>query len=232
MTASRTILRRFMSDQAGASAVEYGLLVGLIALGVALAIGDVGGEGLFRSMVKLFSVATAPVAIPMIAGLLSRRVTHAGALGGFLGGIVVGIIVFFVCPDAVAWRGMMLKKETVILFSTIPSTLAATWLAVRMGRPGASEQARAESFLRRLDVPIGRLEQDGAAADGQGGIPPFGVVGVSLLLIGALMLAILPDVQEGPAHTINAWIGAALVAVGGVMVLGGWWAGKAKERST
>lgn len=34
MTASRTILRRFMSDQAGASAVEYGLLVGLIAVAI------------------------------------------------------------------------------------------------------------------------------------------------------------------------------------------------------
>ena len=34
MTASRTILRRFMSDQAGASAVEYGLFVGLIAVAI------------------------------------------------------------------------------------------------------------------------------------------------------------------------------------------------------
>ena len=50
------------------------LLIGVISLGTALLIGDVGGEGLFRSMIKLFSVATAPVAIPMITGLLSRRV--------------------------------------------------------------------------------------------------------------------------------------------------------------
>ncbi|WP_291079172.1 Flp family type IVb pilin [Hyphomonas sp.] len=34
MTASRTIFRRFTSDQAGASAVEYGLLVGLIAVAI------------------------------------------------------------------------------------------------------------------------------------------------------------------------------------------------------
>ena len=36
------------------------LLIGLVALGVAMLMSGIGGEGLFRTMVKLFSIATAP----------------------------------------------------------------------------------------------------------------------------------------------------------------------------
>lgn len=40
---------------------------------VAAAMIDLSGEGLFRGMIKSFSVFTAPVAMPMILGLLSRK---------------------------------------------------------------------------------------------------------------------------------------------------------------
>ena len=71
------------------------LLIGVFALWVAFLLSRGSGEQLFRNMVTLFSIATAPVAVPMILGLLSRRVTNAGAIIGFFCGLAVGLGLFF-----------------------------------------------------------------------------------------------------------------------------------------
>ena len=71
------------------------LLVGAGTLGVALLLIGGSGEGLFRTMVTLFSIATAPVAVPMLLGLLSKRVTGLSAIIGFLAGFGFGLWMFF-----------------------------------------------------------------------------------------------------------------------------------------
>ena len=50
-------------------------VVGLVALGTAFLMSRGTGEDLFRTMVTLFSIATAPVAVPMLLGILTKRVT-------------------------------------------------------------------------------------------------------------------------------------------------------------
>ncbi|MCK5861414.1 MAG: sodium transporter, partial [Candidatus Hydrogenedentes bacterium] len=70
------------------------LLVGILALAAALVMARGKGEDLFGKMISLFSVATAPVAIPMILGLLSKKFTARSALWGFLGGTAIGISLF------------------------------------------------------------------------------------------------------------------------------------------
>jgi len=194
------------------------LLIGVISLGTALLIGDVGGEGLFRSMIKLFSVATAPVAIPMIAGLLSRRVHAAGALSGFVVGVTTGLILFFACPDEVRWLDATWKKETVILFSTTAATLAALLLACRFKQSGSLEHERACEFMARLETPIGTLDADRVQTAGSG-ISPFRVVGVCILLLGLLMLGVLICVTDPTAWKLDLAIGLALMILGTAMFL-------------
>jgi SSS family solute:Na+ symporter len=70
------------------------LVIGVFALWVAFLLSRGTGEQLFRNMVTLFGIATAPVAVPMILGLLSRRVTNAGAIVGFVCGLAVGVGLF------------------------------------------------------------------------------------------------------------------------------------------
>ena len=70
------------------------LLVGILAMAAALAMARGKGEDLFDKMVSLFSVATAPVAIPMILGLLSKHVTARSAFWGFISGTIVGVALF------------------------------------------------------------------------------------------------------------------------------------------
>ena len=96
------VYRRFVRPKAGQKELVLigrlmTLLIGAVALTVAILVlmsGDTG-EDMFKTMVTLFSLATAPVAIPMILGLLSKKVTNISAIVGFIFGITVGLALFF-----------------------------------------------------------------------------------------------------------------------------------------
>jgi hypothetical protein len=70
------------------------LLIGIFALWVAFMLSRGSGEQLFRNMVTLFSIATAPVAVPMLLGLVSRKVTNLSAIVGFVCGLAAGLTIF------------------------------------------------------------------------------------------------------------------------------------------
>lgn len=205
------------------------LLVGAIPLAIAVSMQDSSGEGLFRKMVTLFSFGVAPVALPMIAGLLSRRVTSTAALGGFLGGLLTGLIVFLTCPGAVSFTlplgvydiGVVLQKEHVVLLSSIASTLFWMALVSRVDRHTPEEHRRVGGFARRLEIPIGQsvLDRDAELARDGKGASPFRVVGISTLLIGALLLGIAPLVQVKLAFWLDVGIGGGLALIGLVITV-------------
>ena len=200
------------------------LLVGLIALGTAFLLAEAKGDELFRNMVKLFSVATAPVAIPMIAGLITPRVTKTAALASFLAGLSAGIAAFFLCPDKFELFGAMARKENGIVltttFVTVLWMVVVSWLDRRF--VDETEQDRVDGFLRRLDVPIGEAEEDQLPVSraGSAAISPFSVVGVSTAIIGVMMLLVLPWVEGRLAVGMSLGIGLALVVLGAVMTIG------------
>ena len=196
------------------------LLVGMTTLGVALLMAEVGGEDLFRNMVKLFSIATAPVAIPMMAGLLSRRVTNRGALAGFLAGLMVGLFVFFFCPDAFEVLGVECKKENAIVWATTVVTLVMMSLTSWLDQPDPAARQRTDAFLERLSMPIGEDAGDKTANSWSDArqISPFRVVGASTTAIGLMLLAVSPWVGGGLAFGVDVSVGLGLVVAGGLMV--------------
>ncbi len=193
-------------------------LVGMVVLGMASLMVSFTGEDLFRSMVQLFSVFTPPVAIPMLLGLLWPRMNNAGGLAGFLAGVTVGIALFFLLDDPAHLLGLTSKKETFLIIYTIAVT-SGVMVSVSLVFPaGASERQRAEEFLRRLKVPIGQLQEDKATVGerGTGAISPFRVVGISVALIGVLMLAILPYTTDKLAFGLDLGIALVLLVIGGL----------------
>ncbi len=216
------------------------LLIGVFALVVALGFGGTTGEDLFRYMLTLFSVATAPVAVPMILGLLSKRITNLSAIVGFLCGLAVGLGLFFYffkyLPDdrqtslfaGVVWNPVddknelilgttRLKMEVVLFACNTLVTLTAMLLVTLLKPMGSKERQRADSFHDRLRIPIGQLKEDQPPPEA-GKIPsPFFVVGISVLLIGLLMVGVQPWVKGGLASGLNLGLAAVLVAIGGLM---------------
>jgi len=199
------------------------LVVGLIALGTAFLLARAEGDALFRSMVKLFSVATAPVAIPMIAGLITPRVTKTAALAGFLAGLSAGIAAFFLCPDKFELFGAVARKENGIVLTATSVTLlwvvVVSWLDRRL--VSAAEREQVDGFLRRLEVPIGEAKEDQTPASpaGSAAISPFSVVGVSTAIIGVMMLIVLPWVKGRLAVGMSLGVGLALLGLGVAMAI-------------
>ncbi len=199
------------------------LLVGVIALATSLVIVSRGkSEDLFKMMVTLFGIATAPVAVPMLLGLVSRRTTNAAAILGFLCGFAVGLLLFFFGPqENVAFFGLDLHMEIVMFLGTALVTFVVMVAVSMIAPPGPAAQQRIDAFLNRLAVPIGGLPED-EPGDVQAGASPFRVVGISIAIIGGLLLAVSPFVGGGLIFALDAGIGAGLLILGGLAA----WAGR------
>jgi hypothetical protein len=82
------------------------------------------------------------------------------------------------------------------------------------------ERKRADEFARKLETPIGVLEEDRKTGAADRRASPLRIVGFLIALIGGQMLAILQFLDDDLAYTMDLWIGLTLAAIGAAMVLG------------
>ena len=208
------------------------LLVGILAMAAALFMAQGKGEDLFNKMVSLFSVATAPVAIPMILGLLSKHFTARSALWGFLAGSAVGVALFAFTQLAIApyefyrfqWIptssefavfDFKIKIDDMTIFiSTATVTLLVMILKTMQQPMRLTEKENVYSFFDKLTIPIGMLPEDRQQAASVTPISPFRIVGISLAVIGLMMIAILPWLGDWFTAGLNGGIALLLLIVG------------------
>ena len=194
------------------------LLVGIVALLTAILMSRGAAEGLFSKMVTLFGLATAPVAVPMLLGLVSRRFTNGSAVLGCVLGLAVGLSLFIFGPkEELTIAGLTLKMEIVLILSTAAVTLAVMVVVSALAPANAAAQARTDEFLRRIKIPIGELPEDEDATSAEGAFSPFRVVGVSVALIGVLMLSVTPMINGHTETLLAGAIGLLLAVVGGLV---------------
>ena len=221
------IYRRLLRPKASAKEClimgrVFTLVVGFAVLGLAILLSEMTGQGLVRNMFKLFSIATAPVAIPMMLGLLTKRITNAGAIAGFVGGVIVGLGCFFVIPDETMLAGYVIKQENLLLLATMLSTLVLSVVVSRLFPAGCAEAGRVEAFLRKLDTPVGCLPEDNQSGGTQQ-ISPFRIVGICTVIVGIILAGIVPFARQGMSFYIVLSIVGVLIVLGGLMV---YWSGK------
>ncbi len=213
------------------------VVIGVIALGVSLLMARGKAEDLFRIMVTLFGIATAPVAIPMIIGLVSRRFNSFSAMTGFFFGIVLGLGLFAVSRYqtevslvGISWKpesedvlfgNFALKMEIVMLLGTSLFTFAGMLFGMLLGarrKPVCpEEQARIDAFLRRVETPIGQLESDEAIMRQSGFVlSPFRVVGVCIVAIALMMMAVVPW-AKGLAFAVDLGLSLVLLIIGVIL---------------
>ena len=218
------------------------IVIGLFALGVAFLMAAGTGEDLFKNMVTLFSVVTAPIGLPMIFGLVTKRVTRAGAFLGWLCGIVAGIVALFRCPSAilVEWEGFYafrLDHEVTVFVVATVVTFVVMWavslltqyryaatvveggktttrdtVVTLVGNADPDYEQRMADFFAKLKTPIGELKEDHDADVSV--FSPFLIVGVSMIAIGAMMLAVLPWVSGWLSIGLDALFGLGLIIIG------------------
>ncbi len=194
------------------------LLIGGIVITVAILMSKISGEGLVRAMFKLFGIATAPVAIPMLLGLLFKKVTNRGAVSGFLAGLAVGVLVFYLFPDEATFMGLAWKVENVLLISTTLVSLIVVLTVSHLFPPKTEETERVDGLFARLATPIGQLPQDTAPSGLKDTFSPFRIVGICVIIIGVMMGAILPFVAKGMPFVLVLCFSIAALILGGSMV--------------
>ena len=234
------VYKRFFRPNAGQGELVLAgrlmtLLIGIVALATGLFMVSLGkAEGLFRMMVTLFGIAAAPAAVPMLLGFVSKRVTNLSAILGFLAGTAAGLGLFLLsrieeevgvlgmtwvpAKDEILFGGFALKMEIVQFLGTALVTFAVMAVVSLLLPSSRQRQSEIDDFHRRLDTPIGELPEDEEGAAEGGAQSPFGVIGLSILLIGVLLFAVLPWVPRGLALALDACFAAALATLGGVLV--------------
>ena len=199
-------------------------VVGFIAIGIAFYMvrkgTNSGGDNLFRNMMKLFSVATAPVGVPMLFGILSKKINNKAAIVGFFSGIITGLLILFMCPDEIDIAGKIFKSENIIILATVSSTTIAMLIVTYLFPSGKKELERVTHLLARLDAPIGQLPEDNQPdAPGTKVFSPFVIVGISIIFIALLIAVTLPYIKDQPiAYNVNLVLVTGLFILGGAMV--------------
>jgi len=226
------VYRRYIRPQAAQKELVLAgrvttVCIGLISLGVAYSMIHLTGEGLFKSMMTLFSIFTPPVAVSMISGLLFRKASSKSALCGFGLGVAVGLTLFILShPDIkvmvfpLNFLGQSWQKETLFLFSTALTTMAGMFIGTRIFRQTAEEDRRVAEFFRRISIPIGQMEEDVVLKreSGTRGISPFRVVGICVSLTSLLLISVVPWIEAGEATHTNLMVAGGLLLAGILMI--------------
>jgi len=233
------VYRRLLRPHAGQRELVFAgriatILIGIIALVVATLIANFNkAEDLFKIMLTLFGVATAPVAVPMLLGLLSRRFNSASAITGFLCGTAAGLVLFFVSLSKApvtlpgfAWdpatsRATLFSfsqdMEIILFITTCVVTFLAMVVASLVTQTNDAKKKAVDGFLNRLKTPIGALPEDTLPSPMDTAASPFRVVGVCIAAIAVVMFAVLPWARGSAALPLNLGLSCALLLVGVAM---------------
>jgi solute:Na+ symporter, SSS family len=208
------------------------ILVGGLTVCLGLYLANATAQELFKYMVTLFGGAVAPMGIPMLLGLRSKRVNSLSASIALIAGIALSILLVWAMPETGVLLGVHWEKETAIFLISAVFTLSVMYgvsavcmLGVMLGvsaltRMSVDEQQRVALFQRRLATPVGELPDDPKpAAPDERVISPFRIVGICVVLIGLMMVGIHPWLgSEGLASWLNLAIAALLLAIGGLVI--------------
>lgn len=191
------------------------MVVGSLPLAIALYVAStIGSDVLFRKMVTVFSVATPPIAIPMLAGLVWRRASNTGALWGFIVGVTTGLVLYALLNLQVIKPSGTHGAEVVLTLSTTFVTLAVMVVFSLLFPARGEEATRSAEFAERLETPVPPVEAE------VGGVPaPFRIVGVCMMAVAALMLFIVPFMGWNTGSQTNLVIAVLLFVPGAYWAL-------------
>ena len=175
-----------------------------------------GANDLFDVTNKMFGIFLPPIAIPMMLGLVTRRISRRGGVAGLLGGIGVGIMVFIA---GAYWPE--LRETGVILTLTCVATFAGLLLGTWLLPDDRIHDRTLTEFFEQVNAPGPVL--DGAPAR----ITFWPLVAGGLAVIGCVL--IVATVTTRPIAESHLSITGGLGMLGMAAVFA-WLARKSKEK--
>jgi len=156
--------------------------------------------------------------IPMLLGLLSRRVTWRGAAAGIIAGLISGLSFYF-------YKILVLAKQTgvdpnwlrydyeaISILTNFSVTLLAILLVTVLERVSTTERAKIDEFFVRLTTPID-VRKTHARATGEV-FSPFYIIGWVTGGTGLLLLIASLVQPAGIGRNINLVAGTTICVLG------------------
>jgi solute:Na+ symporter, SSS family len=204
--------------------------VGGLTILVALLFANASAPELFTIMVTLFGGAVAPLGIPMLLGIVSRRISTLAATAGVVGGLALSIALIFLLPDSGDLWGIHWERATIVFAFSAAAVLVLMYGLSAIRPIAGAEKQRVALFHKRLDTPIGGLPEDNLPEGGrEAAVSPFGIVGLCVTCIGVLMLCVQPFIGEALPKILNVMLGLVLVSIGGSM---SWLSRRARQQAS
>ena len=207
------VYKRFIAPEASDRSLVFAgrvatFAIGAIALGIALVLARAGsGQDLVKIMAKLFSVLLPPVAIPMLCGLLTRKVSNAGGLGGFVAGTVCGVTAYGL---SYVEGYEHLRSIPYLPWITSLPTLGVTCMLSALMPDCAERRERVGRFLDGLES----AEHEPASGGREAARTALAVIGLSGAAMGALLLGAVIVTGAARDAGLSLVTGALMVAAG------------------
>ena len=196
------------------SLVRIGRLVTLVVGGASLScslwIALSGQQSLLELMVTVAGVFLAPSYLPLLAALISRRLSSRGALMGYIFGIVSGLSMlsarFSLVPHHTAdW---MRAYDGISILLNTAVTILGMWAGTILFATPPAEQERVRAFFIQYDQP--EIRQSAGVGAGTSLAKTTVAVG-GLLALAALLT------RTVEARTIDIVVALLLIGIGAVM---------------
>ena len=193
------------------------IAVGALTIAIGITLIASARKGLFEVMVTVFGLFVGPMLIPMLAGLLIRRVTWRGAAAGIATGFASGLALYL-------YKALVLTKrpdidpnwlrynyEAISILTNFGLTILAMTVATLLQKVPADERARIDDFFTRLSTPVDPATTH-AKVTGEV-FSPFYIIAWITAGTG-LLLVIASFVQPGgTGRTVNILSGLTLWAL-------------------
>ncbi len=202
------------------------LIIGAVTALLAASFHYIQGFNLYDIMIKAFTAFAPAIMLPLLAGLLVRRVNSKGALFGIIAGFVSGagllalniVLIgiyneaFVANPEVNYWLNQGWTSTSIIL--NIAAAAGGMWLGSVFGKTPGDERERVAEFFKQLDTPYEtELTKETHS--------PFPVIGFIVAVMGAglgiVAVAVKLMYDRPEWFTLNIIASGILLVVGGLL---------------
>ena len=206
-------------------------IIGGLTIFFAIGINLIKGFNLYDIMVKAFGALGPAIMLPLLGGILMKKINSRGAITGVVVGTVSGVGLVLlnmallqiyserIAADEVFSYWMKQGFNSLSIGINIIVTIIAMWIGSKIVRTPDDEQARVDEFFSKMDVPTEpKVERAGKVQS------PFGIVGIAVFLLGSVILigSVIMRFVSGDqgAFNLNLIASGSMILIGVLLWLG------------
>jgi Na+/proline symporter len=183
--------------------------LGLIVLALALTVTHFHWT-IFDTMVAAFGFFLPPTVLPMLAGLLSRSLSAAGALAGFVAGTGIGLAFLLYRWFAPPQNGTGFQALSIVIPAVL--TLMVLAIAAVFFPARGAEADRANLFSKHL------TEASGAALESPIGLGAIAGIVIAIMGVVLVLIGVIPLLTNHAINLQSLIMGLVFTSIGLIMV--------------